>query len=1081
MPSPISRTSLLGLEKLLKDNHCLPQLQPEVGATIKALGIYRSKPTRRGYRGGRHTQKYIPVRISHRLLTDKLQEVRGQGHPGHSLDSHRARFLVTPFQPPFKQCAIQSADEQRKGRETGKTLSVCHLNPRSVKNKVLSLNDFITSNDFDIVGITETWLGPNPLPCIAELVPPRYKFKHTPRPSSRKGGGVALIFKQSLSVKVLTSSADGKYKHFEYMDCQVTYGSTVVRVAVVYRPPPSKANGLTCSGFLAEWPQFLDRFAAMSTNTYIIGDTNFHIDNPKDSAAKTFLGAISTCGMQQHVSEPTHVRGHTLDIVISKDNDSSISNVTVRDPGLSDQDGNLSGDHFAVLFDTSLKKPSPVTTKVTYRKVKAISTEAFRHDIRSTLPSCDQTSTSVAQQLSIYTSHLQKLLDKHAPERHRTITQHPDTPWYTSKLRDAKRERRRLERKWRISQLEVHRLAYRDHCSKSNKLLRQARQDYYTGKIMECGHDQKSLMNVAKQLMGMKDPPALPKAVSNKALADRFSTYFSQKIQTLRDDLEKDGGVTLLPTDPFTGVTMEVFRPATEEEVRKVITSSPSKSCGLDPIPTWLVKDCVYELVPCITSMINTSLSQGIVPSEMKSAQITPLLKKSGLDQETLKNYRPVSNLSFVSKVLERIVAQRLDEHLSLNNLHSSRQSAYRAHHCTESAMMKVTNDLLLALDKGSPCILVLLDLSAAFDTIDHEILLQRLEFTFGIKGAALGWFRSYLGQRYQTVIIGEASSNPQLLRHGVPQGSVLGPKLYSMYTMPLGRALQRAELEHHSFADDTQIYNTFTPALGTEEQEGLKAVERGLELARSWFAQNMLKLNHDKTEVIAITPKSRPTLNISITIGDTTVQSKPVVRNLGVHLDNTLSMEAHVNQTCRATSYYLRTIGSVRRYLTPDAAKSLVHGLVISRLDYCNALLVGLPKTLTDKLQRLQNTAARIITRTARQDHITPALMSLHWLPIQARVDFKVLLYVFKALSGTAPSYLTELMELKVPARSLRSSGSTRLVAPMSSTKSYGERSFQCAAARLWNALPPHVAKATTVSSFKRALKTHLFRLHYT
>ena len=149
-----------------------------------------------------------------------------------------------------------------------------------------------------------------------------------------------------------------------------------------------------------------------------------------------------------------------------------------------------------------------------------------------------------------------------------------------------------------------------------------------------------------------------------------------------------------------------------------------------------------------------------------------------------------------------------------------------------------------------------------------------------------------------------------------------------------------------------------------------LATASRQLRMGSSSAGHGSLRIcwaNHDKTEVLVITPKTRPTLNISLFIGDTAVQSRPVVRNLGVHLDSTLSMESHVNQICKADSYHLRSIGSVRRYLTPNAAKSLIHGLVISRLDYCNALLVGLPSSFTNKIQHLQNTAARIITRTAR------------------------------------------------------------------------------------------------------------------
>ena len=380
----------------------------------------------------------------------------------------------------------------------------------------------------------------------------------------------------------------------------------------------------------------------------------------------------------------------------------------------------------------------------------------------------------------------------------------------------------------------------------------------------------------------------------------------------------------------------------------------------------------------------------------------------------------------------------------------------------------------------GQPSILVLLDLSAAFDTLDHSILLQRLESLFGITGQALAWFTSYLCQRYQTVMVEGKGSSPQLLEYGVPQGSVLGPRLYSMYTLPLSQKLKDAEVEHQFYADDTQEYNAFTPSQEPEQCEGIQLVEQGLEVACSWFAENKLKLNGDKTEVITLAPKNRPVADVSITIGGSVVHSKDVVRDLGVLVDKSLSMERQVNQVCKSASYHLHNIGSIRRYLTTDATKALVQALVISRLDYCNALLVGLPKVRTDKLQRIQNASARVISRTRKDHHITPVLMGLHWLPVQRRVEYKVILYAYKALCGEAPTYLQELIQQHVPSRDLRSSSNIQLEAPKVCTKTYGARSFRSAASRLWNQLPDHMRRMSSVNAFKKTLKTHLFKLAY-
>jgi len=372
--------------------------------------------------------------------------------------------------------------------------------------------------------------------------------------------------------------------------------------------------------------------------------------------------------------------------------------------------------------------------------------------------------------------------------------------------------------------------------------------------------------------------------------------------------------------------------------------------------------------------------------------------------------------------------------------------------------------------------VLVLLDLSAAFDTLDHTILIQRLQNFFGIRDTALAWFHSYLSQRTQRVVISDEESDPAPLQFGVPQGSVLGPQLYSMYTAPLSKEVQSHGVNHHFYADDSQLYNMFKSAVSAEVSRSTGQMERCLETIRVWMCENKLKLNEDKTEVITFTSKFKPADRVSLRIGDVCVQSEPCVKDLGVLLDENLTMEAQISQMCRSAYFHLRNIAHIRRFLTSAAAMSLVHSLVTSRLDYCNSLLAGSPSTSVQKLQRVQNAVARVITRTAKYDHITPVLKELHWLPVERRIQYKVLLYTHKAIHGDAPVYIKELVQVKSSQRTLRSNSSINLQVPHTNTRTYGDRSFKKAAAVLWNKLPDHMKNITVIDCFKRALKTHLF-----
>ena len=264
-----------------------------------------------------------------------------------------------------------------------------------------------------------------------------------------------------------------------------------------------------------------------------------------------------------------------------------------------------------------------------------------------------------------------------------------------------------------------------------------------------------------------------------------FSGYFTEKIRTIRNNFPPPNPTACLDTSSA-GNPLLTFESVTDEFVFKIINSASAKSCELDPIPTTLLYENLDILLPTITNIINTSLTTVIVPRDLKTAVVKPLLKKPSLDKNLLKNYRPISNLPFLSKILEKVVLHKLLSHLQESNLSNPFQSAYRAGHSTDTVLLRIVNDILSALDNDNISVLLLLDLSAAFDTTDHQILLSRLNSVFGIQSAVLQWFQSYLSDRYQSLSVNNSSSSPSQLVYGVPQGSVLGPILFVLYTTPL-------------------------------------------------------------------------------------------------------------------------------------------------------------------------------------------------------------------------------------------------------------------------------------------------------
>eukprot|EP00794_Sanderia_malayensis_P013257 gene13257-14621_t len=612
--------------------------------------------------------------------------------------------------------------------------------------------------------------------------------------------------------------------------------------------------------------------------------------------------------------------------------------------------------------------------------------------------------------------------------------------------------------------------------------------EYYTNFINDNSGDQRKLFKVVSSLLGGGSEEQYPSHVDPVCLADDFGKFFVRKIDNIRAKLDNLDNIlpesTTASGTAYSGPSLDKFQPVTAGEVKKLVTSSPNKSCENDPCPTHLVKECIDELLPAISNMVNLSLSDSEFPDFWKEALVRPKLKKPNLDM-VKKNYRPVSNLAFLSKITEKVVAKQTSQHISSCQLHPKLQSAYRQNHSTETALLRVHNDILVNMNKQHVTLVVFLDLSAAFDTVDHCVLIGRLEQTFGVCGDALAWFRSYLAKRSQRIIIRDAKSVSSDLKFGVPQGSCLGLLLFSIYTSKLFKIISHHLPTAHCYADDTQLYLAFQPDDSTAQDSALEAMEACLQDIRMWMIRDRLMINDDKTEfmIIGTQAQLRKVHRNSLTIGESKVPpSDEPLRNLGVWFDDSFTMSAHITKMSKSAFYHLHNIRRIRKYLDRDSTEKLIHAFVSSRLDYCNALLYGLPANLISKLQRVQNSAARLLSLAPKYCHITPLLKELHWLPVKFRIDYKIIIMTFKAINGTAPDYISDLVTLKSNSGySLRSNDKLFLSPPSFKTlPTIGDRAFIAAAPRLWNVLPQDVRCTSNFSSFKHKLKTVLFKQAY-
>ena len=397
--------------------------------------------------------------------------------------------------------------------------------------------------------------------------------------------------------------------------------------------------------------------------------------------------------------------------------------------------------------------------------------------------------------------------------------------------------------------------------------------------------------------------------------------------------------------------------------------------------------------------------------------------------------------------------------------------------------MLYVYNDLVRAADSKLVTALVLLDLSSAFDTVDHSTLLTVLDRRFGVRESAMDWFSSYLSDRTQTFCANGVMSRPIPVTCSVPQGSVLGPVLFISYTDDVASIFDSHQVNHHLYADDKQAYVS-VPVNNVSLARQI--LESCISDITSWCTSRRLQLNAAKTELIWF--GSRQMLekltdsDLTLDTGTTVIRPVKSVRDLGVHLDSELTMKSHISKVVCSCYHQLRRIRQVRRMVGQDVAQQLVSAFILSRLDYCNSLLSRLPGSTIQPLQRVMNAAARVIMNLSLRDHVKPALKQLHWLPVEQRITYKLCLFMHHIHIGQAPQYLSDCVSTVSAASGryrLRSTGSAVYVLPRTRTR-FEERGFFYSGPAAWNTLPCDLHDITDTSTFRKRLKSVLFDRAY-
>ncbi len=1022
------------------------QLPENVALHIKDLCIQKRV---RGKRAGQYLQRTIHPVITNRTQTSPVS--RGICH-------HNLTCVKCIPAPPSNH----------------KRLTVACVNTQSVCNKIGSFVDYVISSKLDICLLTETWIKEADSATKAAITPNGYVFKGCPR-SGRGGGGTGFLCRTNMGLKQISS---GERDSFEFSEWNVVIDNRRFIIVIVYRPPYSQQHPVGVGTFLTEFSEYLERIVLCNEPLLICGDFNIHVDVANDRDAIRFLDLLDSMGLENHIFFQTHESGHALDLLITRSSDG----ITIKQP-IADC---YISDHSFVKCFLAAPKPDLVVKQIIYRKYKSIDFEQFESDLSASLL-CTQEFTDVEMLAKCYDETLSTLIDKHAPPISKTFVTRAVQPWFCDNIRDLKLKKKSLEKKWRKSKSDEDKKVFKVARNLLTNTIEQKRVEHFSNKVSECDGDQGKLFKLVNKLSGLSTENPLPDHSDPYQLANKFGQFFVTKVNTIQNKIDgicaKESLATEVAEEGECVSSFVSFEVLSQDAVLELIKKSPSKQCLSDPCPTWILKRCIGTLLPVITSLINLSLQSGVFPDSWKIAIIIPLLKKLGLELVD-QNYRPVSNLQYISKLVERAAVVQGTEYAVLNQLLQDCMFAYRKYHSTETALIKMQSDVFAAMDKQHVTLLVMLDLSAAFDTVPHQDLLENtLHKRFGIGGTALSWFRSYLSGRKQQVLIGSQLSDLFDLDCGVPQGSCLGPILFTWYISSLYDVISQHLPKALGYADDNQLLLSFEPGSAAAEQDTVAAMEACIADVRKWMLQHRLLINDTKTEFMLLgTRQQLQKVTIDgIRVGDADIKPASMVKNLGVFQDPKLSMGQQVSAVCRRSFLQLYRLRKIRKYLSNDATQTLVHAFITSNLDYCNSLYTGMPAYLTAKLQRIQNAAARLVMQLPKFDHITGVMIELHWLPVADRIRYKVLLLTFKALHGMAPVYLTNMLCMHHSSHGRRSNKNLNLLkVPRTKRKTLGTRSFNYYAPTEWNKLPMDIRMDESIESFKSKVKTFLFKSAY-
>ena len=913
-----------------------------------------------------------------------------------------------------------NADAVKVISSSDKSLNVLSLNCQSLYSKFDSLNIYLNYYSqseciFHIICLQETWLSAdhdiNPLQIDG------YNLVHKPKIASQHGG-VAFYIKDTLNFQILPLVINDNICDSLFIEVQlsdtVSQGCGKVILGNVYRPPRDIISNY--SSFTENIEQLLLALQNCP-NVMILGDFNIDLLKIKEKEhISTFLYTMISDGFYPKITLPTR-RTSISKTLIDNCFVKSLTSLSATTSGILLQ--NLSDHNPYFVCFKNLQIPCSKKRLVKSAVYTPAAIANFKNELANAFVIDSFKPNDPNYNYDVLHDVVNKLITKHFPiklvkyRKHR----HKNSKWITRGIINSIKFRDALYKKLTNTPI----LDPLHHTLKTNlntynrilkKMIRNAKLQYYQSKLNKNKKDIKKTWECIKDIIGTssKTENELPdhfiieneKHTDPKRIANAFNNYYVNVGKDLADK------ITPIENTSFTNFLKKKsipefsFQNVNEKIILQVINNlKPKTSQGMDNMSNKLLKQIKDEIVKPLTIIINQTLNTGIFPDKLKIAKVLPIHKKG--DINLIDNYRPISLLPSLSKVFERIMHQQLVKHFDDNKLFYKNQYGFRTYHSTEMAVLELVDRITCALDNKHLSLGIFLDLSKAFDTLDHYILLDKLKH-YGIRGTALKLFETYLLNRSQIVNFKNVISEKLAIKTGVPQGSILGPLLFIIYLNDIAQAC--SFFHPITYADDTALFTALEFSL-SNNQNSITDLNTELEKINVWFKVNKLSLNRDKTKAMLFHTVQKNPANVQVSIDGKSIEFVKEFKYLGITLDTHLSWKPHITQLAKKISRTNGILSRLKHFLPLVTLKMIYNSLILPYLSF-GVIVWG---TSAERLVNIQKKSVRLIANSKYNAHTNPIFKSLSLLKIDDIYLLQLYKFTFKLENKTLPGYFSNQM----------------------------------------------------------------------